>query len=323
MDRKRRMRSLVATLMGRVRPTISLGLASIVIAAAMAVALAAEPERVTVLFTNDLHVRVGRLAAVGEAIDRVRHEAENVLLVDAGDAWHDFRVPPLACWGGAEIVRWMNSVGYDAMAIGNHEFAVGARQLTVHTTGCSFPLLSANTLTVGGMPRPFEDVARLPVGTHEVLIVGLTTGEFFPAGMIPWMRIEDPVGALDRAVASEDREDPNVLIVVVAHFGVAEAIRLSDKVPWVDLIVTGHTHQPTETPVVVGDTLIVQGSPFALGLGRLDLSISEEGQITDWCFEHIRVDGPALGDLGREGRRRLATILLLSVAVVFVWVGGL
>ncbi len=309
--------------MGRVKPVILLALVAIAVVVAMIVASAAEPERVTVLFTNDLHARVGRLAAVGEAIDRIRHEAENVLLVDAGDAWHDFRIPPLACWGGAETVRWMNSMEYDAMAIGNHEFAAGARQLAALASGCSFPLLSANTLTVGGMSRPFEACARLAIGSREVLLVGLTTREFFPAGMIPWMRIEDPVRALDRAVAPEDRVDPNVLMVVVAHFGVAEAIRLSRKAPWVDLIVTGHTHQATSMPVVIGDTWIVQGSPFALGVGRLDLTIDGEGSISDGVLEHIRVDRPALGDLGGEGLRRLATILALSVAAVAVWSRGL
>ena len=315
------MRSLVAAIMGVLKPATALAL--VIVAVAMAVAVAAESESVTVLFTNDLHARVGRLEALGDAIDLVRSEVEHVLLVDAGDAWHDFRVPPLACWGGAETVQWMNSVGYDAMTVGNHEFAVGDRRFEELASKSLFPILSANTLMLGGMQSLVGNSARSAVGTRNALIVGLTTSEFFPAGMIPWMRIEDPGQALDRAVASEDRVDPNVLIVVVAHCGVAEASDLAGSAPWVDLIVTGHTHQSTETPVLVGDTLIVQGLPFALGVGRIDLTIDEEGYVTDWWLEQIRVDGPALGDTGGEGLRRLAAILLLSAAAVFVWSRGL
>lgn len=298
--------------------SVAVGLLAIGLLAALPV----RGETITVLFTNDLHARIGRLAAVGRAIDFVRTDAENVLLVDAGDTWHDFRIPVLAGWGGGDVVRWMNSTGYDAMALGNHEFAIGARELTELVAEAEFPVLSANTAVLGGLTKPFEDSVRLAVGSQAVLLVGLTTSEFFPSGMIPWMRIEPPSTVLDRVVATKDREDPRLLIVVLAHFGVPEAIALAQSAPWIDLIVTGHTHTPTPSPVWIGRTMIVQGSPFAHELGRVDLSFDDQGELTDWRAERIEVDGPALGGGAADGWMRLAAVCILSAISISIWVWG-
>ncbi len=284
----------------------------------VAISLVARGEQVTVLFTNDLHARVGRLAALGLAIEEVRGEAEQVLLVDAGDSWQDFRLPVLAVWGGGETVRWMNSVGYDAMAIGNHEFAVGAKRLAELAAEATFPILGANTIAVGGSAKPFADTVSTVAGSQEVLVIGLSTVEFFPAGMIPWMRIESPAEALDRAVPIGDRGGRQ-LVVVVAHFGVREAADLAGTAPWIDLIVTGHTHVMTESPVVVGRTLIVQATAFARGLGRIDLVVDAWGNIVEWDLDQISVDGPALDHRVGEGLRRLAAVLILSGISLWVW----
>jgi len=306
----------VVSRMGGVRRGIGL------LAVAAALTLVVRADEITVLFTNDLHARVGRMDAIGQAIEDVREDVEHVLLVDAGDAWHDFRVPVLACWGAGETVRWMNSVGYDAMAIGNHEFAIGPRQLAEAADERSFPLLSANTVALGEMNKPFEESARLTVGPWDVLLIGLTTAEFFPAGVFPWMRMEDAGVALARSVPEEDRDNPELLIIVLAHFGVAEAIRVARSAPWVDLIVTGHTHTPTDAPVVAGRTLIVQASPFGQGLGRIDLTVDDQGNVADWRLESIPVEGPALGEFAGEGLRRLAGMLVLSAAAFWFWLSG-
>ncbi len=288
----------------------------------LTIALVACAGEVTVLFTNDLHARLGRLAALGSAIEDARAAADHVVLVDAGDAWHDFRLPVLTGWGGSETVRWMNSVGYDAMAIGNHEFAIGAERLAELVAAAEFPILGANVIALEGMGQPVGETVRLYAGSQEILIAGLTTAEFFPTGMIPWMRIESPLLTLDCAVSEEDQKRHQLLVVVLAHFGVREAIEVARAAPWIDLIVTGHTHSMTESPVLIDRTLIVQGSAFAQGLGRIDLVVDDRGEITDWRLEQVAVEGPALDDRAGEGRRRLGLMCVLSAICLWAWWRG-
>ena len=83
----------------------------------------------TILYTNDLHTRLGRLEGLAELIESERAMDRPVLLLDAGDTWQDFRTPLAAVWGAEEMVDWMNKVRYDAMALGNHDLYWGADQL--------------------------------------------------------------------------------------------------------------------------------------------------------------------------------------------------
>ena len=77
----------------------------------LAAGCAATP--VTILYTNDLHLRFGRLDSIARLIEAERAGGSPVFLFDGGDAWQDFRRPLAAVWGADEMVAWMNDVGYD------------------------------------------------------------------------------------------------------------------------------------------------------------------------------------------------------------------
>jgi len=225
----------------------------------------------TLLYTNDLHVHLERLGSLAELIATERATESPTLLVDAGDAWHDFRRPIFAVWGAEEMVAWMNEVGYDAMTIGNHDLYLGADRLDALAFAARFPLLAANLRSVLEFP-PFLPHQTVTRGGLKVLLVGLVTEEHFPALEYPWLDLEDPEATLAKVLSEEEAQEAD-LVVVLGHLPLEEAVRIASRAPGIDVFVTGHSHQRTPDPVQAGGALVVQSGEFGEALGRLRLEI--------------------------------------------------
>jgi len=228
----------------------------------------------TVLYTNDLHTRLGRTEGLAELIDHERATDRPVLLLDAGDTWQDFRVPLYAVWGAQEMVDWMNQVGYDAMALGNHDLYWGADQLEALCARANFPVLCSNLRPSAGIAPPFLPYTTIPVNGMEILVIGLITLEYLPYPDFPWLRYVSPTTALQNVLDMvSERAD---LVVAVGHLPVEEAARVVQAVPGVDVFLTGHSHETTPEPVRAAETLILQAGAFGQFLGRLRLELDAD-----------------------------------------------
>lgn len=282
----------------------------------VALALPARADTVRILYTNDLHLRLGRLASIEREIAAARESGDSVLLLDAGDTWQDFRVPLYATWGAETMVQWMNRVGYDAMALGNHDFYWSWPKVGDLVTSAAFPVLCANLAAVDSEASPFPASRRISVGGCDVLIVGITALELLPALDFPWLRPVDPASALRREVESALGDVD--LVVCLAHVPVRVAEQLARAVPQVDVFVTGHSHETTEAPRVVGDSLIVQSGAFGRWVGELVLEI-DDGSVR--CIDHslLPTQEEAAADTGRGFMHLLAiavAILAFSIALL-------
>jgi len=118
----------------------------------------------------------------------------------------------------------------------------------------AFPILCANLKPAFGWDSPFVGSKIIERGGLRILSIGLITDEYFPFGDYPWYDYIAPEVALREEIA--ELEGSVDLIVVVAHLPVVEAARIAAVLPDVDVFVTGHSHEETPDPVVVGDTLI-------------------------------------------------------------------
>jgi 2',3'-cyclic-nucleotide 2'-phosphodiesterase (5'-nucleotidase family) len=232
----------------------------------------------TILYTNDIHSRLDRLEGLAALIAEERSQTGDLLLFDVGDAWHDFRVPLYAVWGADEVVAWMNRVGYDAMAVGNHDLYWGAERLAELSSTADFPLLVANLLPRHGVVAPFVPYTIRTVDGLQVLIIGLLTPEDFPYPDYPWVRYIKPAEALHMVLEETGAEVD--FVVVLGHLSVARAVQIARVVPDIDIFLTGHSHETTPDPMREGKTLILQAGAFGCYLGRLKLEIdSQSGEI--------------------------------------------
>ena len=115
---------------------------------------------------------VARLAAkIAELRDGLRAEGQNVIVLDAGDQYQGSLF--YTTYKGKDTVEFMNAIGFDAMAVGNHEFDDGPAGLQLLAEGVKFPVISGN-LDVSQSPELHGKVGgtvTLDVGGDKVGIV--------------------------------------------------------------------------------------------------------------------------------------------------------
>ena len=289
--------------------------ALIVVVALWIVSLGVVSAPLTILYTNDLHLRLDRLASIERLIAEERAAGAPVLLVDAGDTWQDFRRPLSAVWGADRMVEWMNRVGYDGMALGNHDMYWGSGRLGELVGAASFPVLCANLVPLRRAEPPFVPSTRIDVDGISALLIGLITEELLPYSAYPVLHLVPAAaavaGEIDRAAL------PGDLIVVVAHLPIADAIRVAKQVPEIDVFVTGHSHEETREPVRVGDALIVQSGAFGENLGRLGLDVDRETGAHRLIDNALIPTEKAPTDVGR-GLLQLLTVVTAAVAAALL-----
>ena len=143
-----------------------------------------EEKDTVILHTNDVHGRiVEEKGVIGDAklatvIEQERAKSNQTpLVVDAGDAFQG--LPISNSTKGEARAKILNEVGYDAMAVGNHEFDFGLDEAKKYKEILNFPLLSSNTYVNGA--RLFEAATIVDknkdVEGDEFVVIGVTTPE--------------------------------------------------------------------------------------------------------------------------------------------------
>ena len=143
-----------------------------------------EEQDTVILHTNDVHGRiVEEKGVIGDAklatvIEKEREKSDQTtLVVDAGDAFQG--LPISNSTKGEARAKILNEVGYDAMAVGNHEFDFGLDEAKKYKEILNFPLLSSNTYVNGA--RLFEAATIVDknkdVAGDEFVVIGVTTPE--------------------------------------------------------------------------------------------------------------------------------------------------
>ena len=268
-----------------------------------------ETYSLTIMHTNDVHghhepQRDGSGGAARQAtvVQQIRAEVDNHLLLDGGDRFTGtlFHVQHR----GQDSVEIMNAIGYDAMALGNHEFDDGSEVLARFVSGLNFPALSANVdfsedPLLAGLIEPS---VILDVGGEPIGIIGLTIAET--------EIISSPSDALvfnyDLAAVTQEQVDQLSAagvnkIILVTHIGYAADVAVAQAVSGVDVVVGGHTNTflsntyagalgeyPTVLESASGEpVLVVQASTKTVYLGRLDVEFDAAGVVSDWDGDAI------------------------------------
>ncbi len=237
--------------------------------------------------TTDLHVHVFPydyyadrpvdtvgLSRTASLIEDVRAESTNSLLLDNGDFLQGNPMGDYIAYerGMAEgdmhpVITAMNTLGFDASTLGNHEFNYGISFLLKSVSGAAFPVVSANVVKEMGA-SPTADTTLLPPyvilereiidgdGTALPIKIGLIG--FVPPQIMNWDRkhLEGNVQARDivasaRAYVPQMKEEGADIIVALAHSGIGEANESDGMenaaiplaaVEGIDAILTGHSH---------------------------------------------------------------------------------
>jgi len=262
-----------------------------------------------VLHTNDTHGHpvkffqypapdVGGLPARATVVARIREQHRNVLVLDAGDL-NTGRLESNLFKARPDLEGY-NYIGYDAMAIGNHEFDNPIGVLREQMELATFPFISANVRTKGGEYLAEPYIIKELNGL-KVAIFGLTTKETEVIGNPENTRdlvFEDEIEIANNLVPELRRKAD--LVIALVHLGIYDSSskgskRLAYEVSGIDLIVDGHSHTKLDAPIVVThpltghNTPIVQAWKWGLILGKVDLFVQNK-RVIDYRFEAIPIN---------------------------------
>jgi 2',3'-cyclic-nucleotide 2'-phosphodiesterase (5'-nucleotidase family) len=294
----------------------------------------------TILFTHDMHsyllpgtrraegtvTEFGGFARLKTVIDREKTKTPNALVLDAGDFSMGTLFQTIFSTEAPEL-RLMGAMGYDAVTLGNHEFDYRSQGLadmlkTAIDSKEKLPsIVTANldrTMEAEGSVKALQtaldrygaqDYLLLERDGVSIAVFGITGYDAIESAPMSEIGFLDPVKRA-KAVVKEinDDHDPD-LIICLSHSGtwedpkVSEDQLLAKEVPDIDVIISGHTHSLTPTPLIQGDTIIASAGENAGFLGRLDLLQTSDGEWIVDEFALLPVDGTI-----REDRKTAARV---------------
>ena len=284
--------------------------------------------------TTDLHVHVFPydyygdrpvdtvgLARTASLIGDVRAESTNSLLLDNGDFLQGNPMGDYIAYarGMSEgdshpIITAMNTLGFDASTLGNHEFNYGLPFLMNSLAGSGFPIVCANVAKEAGA-TPRDDTTLVPpyvmldrmltdgAGDTHPIRIGIIG--FVPPQIMNWDRkhLEGNVMARDivetaRAYVPQMMEDGAEIIIALSHSGIGEADHYDGMenasvplaaVDGIDVVLTGHHHRVFPGPQY-GDAAgtdstagTIMGKPAVMAgfwgshMGLVDLMMERDG----------------------------------------------
>ena len=277
----------------------SLLLLLLTLTALAACASSPQARRIRIVHTNDLHGHVERAATVAAVAAEQREKHPHVLFLDAGDCISG--TPVSTAFKGRPIFEIMSTMGYDAVAVGNHEYDHGWGLIEEFREIANFPLLCANATSGDGKLLADAPYRIFEVGGVRVGVIGLIT-EHVPtltvAAASDGCSFEDPVEAAKRLVP-QIRETCDI-VVLLTHLGVAEDAALAGAVPGIDLIVGGHSHTELKEALTVGDTRIVQAKCYGERVGIVDLVWDpEQRRVTEFSSRLVTIDAETMPSVER------------------------
>jgi 2',3'-cyclic-nucleotide 2'-phosphodiesterase / 3'-nucleotidase len=311
-----------------------LGSASLIALHPFSARAASGQAHLRIMETTDIHVNVFPydyyadkpsdtvgLARTASLIDAIRAEATNALLIDNGDF---LQGTPLGDYMAYEkgmdgttvhpIIAAMNTLGYEASTLGNHEFNYGLSFLEKALAGANFPIVNANVAkTLGATPtedtlllKPYVIVEKqLTDGAGKSYPIKIGLIGFVPPQIMLWDRanLEGNVQTRDiveaaRAWVPQMKEAGAEIIIALSHSGIGQAdyseglenasVPLA-AVDGIDAILTGHSHLVFPGPNYDGFAGVdskagtIMGKPGVMAgfwgshMGLIDLMLERDG----------------------------------------------
>ncbi len=288
--------------------------------------------------TADNDTVLGGFARLAEKINEVRTDqsAENipVLLIDSGDFLMG-TVYDILYETDPASMRFIDTMGYDAITLGNHEFDYGPAALSTminaainNSAGFDVPIVATNTVFDGASGTDDDDLEALKAGGSivetyvkaldnglRVGFIGLIGAEAdnYAPNAVPVVFNSDYA---DETVIQEIQQKVDELdssahvIIALSHSGILDpngvsptgnCVTLAENITGIDIIASGHEHLKTDSIVEVTNgahvTRIICSGSYTTNLARLDFTVNTKSEtISDLMLINYSIDDTIMGD---------------------------
>ncbi|HYF83927.1 MAG TPA: 5'-nucleotidase C-terminal domain-containing protein [Clostridia bacterium] len=245
-------------------------------------------KKISILTSNDFHGLLagggsdpGIAKLVGNLKAQEKLNKEGTLILSAGDMFQGSADSNLMY--GKPVVAAMNTAGFDAMVLGNHEFDWGLDKLKARIASSNFSYLGANLIDkatgkTADFVKPYTIVNKNGINVGIIGIVTPDTATKTKPEMVAPYEFRDSAVVVN-ALVPEVKAAGAEVVVVLSHLGAfqdsktgeitGEAADLAKAVTGVDAIISGHTH--TTVSGTVNNIPIVQAYKNGRSVGHLDI----------------------------------------------------
>jgi 5'-nucleotidase len=262
-------------------------------------------KKITILHTNDTHSHIdpfpanhpknpgmGGAARRANAIQKIRQEEENVLLLDAGDIFQG--TPYFNYYGGELEFKLMSMMQYDVATMGNHDFDNGIDGFYAQLPHAKFDFVSANydfkNTVLDELVKPYKIIKKdgIKIG---IFGLGVELNGLVDKKLYKETKYLNPIEVADEMTQILKAQEKCDLVICLSHLGFKYTndpekvcdVLLAQKTKHIDLIIGGHTHTFLDKPIVETNregqpVLINQVGCFGINLGRIDFYFSDDKQ---------------------------------------------
>lgn len=266
---------------------------------------------------NECFGGVARVAAkIGSLRDELAAAGQNVIVLDAGDQFQGSLM--YTTYKGAVEAEFMEKIGFDVMALGNHEFDDGPQGLSDFLDKVTFPVISGNidVSQSNVLAGRVQNHVVLEVGGEKIGIISALATDT-PETSSPGNEVvfQDDIDSLKADVAALEAEGVTK-IIALNHVGYRRDMDIAAAVPGVDAVVGGHSHTylsasdpdragpyPTWVTRGEGDLVpVVQAYAYSKYLGHLELVFDDAGELVYAGGDTILLDASVTPDPEIEAR---------------------
>lgn len=255
-------------------------------------ASAQERRELHILSTNDMHAAIEQFPRLGFVADSLRALYPDLLILSAGDNRSGDPINDMFEIPAYPMVALMNQVGFHATAVGNHEFDSNQYGLAKLIGLSAFSTLCANMepdpkFNMHVKPYQLFDCGGISVGVLGITALGsLGTPESHPARMTD-IKFMDPLETIKKYEFLRKQCD---VVLLLSHLGYKDDVKFSAQLPWVDIIVGGHSHTQFDGGEIHNGILITQNMK-SLPFATHSTLVLEGNKIVEKKAERIAVAG--------------------------------
>ena len=235
----------------------------------VALTLSAQDRReLHILSINDPHAAIEQFPRLGYIADSLRALYPDLLILSAGDNRSGDPINDMFEIPAYPMVALMNQIGFHATAVGNHEFDSNQEGLARLIGLGTFSTLCANMepdpkWKMHVKPYQIFDCCGISVGVLGITALGsMGLPESHPARLTD-IKFMEPLETIQKYQFLREKCD---VVLLLSHLGYTTDVKFSAELPWVDIIVGGHSHTQIQGGEMHNGILITQNSksvPFA------------------------------------------------------------
>ena len=239
-----------------------------------------EVTEVAILAVNDIHANIDLFPQFGALVDSLRGVYPDLLVFSAGDNRTGNPVNDQYNPVNYPVIDLMNKVGFDASAVGNHEWDANVVNLQNNIEQANFPFLCANVFIPNTLNLDIKPYTIIENQGIKIAVVGMI--ELRHDG-IPGAHPKNltEVSFKPASVVLPDYKylsNENDLMILLSHCGFEDDMELAQANPYLDAIIGGHSHTLIENPHEVNGVLVTQSGSH-LEYATLHLFDIEDGNV--------------------------------------------